>query len=101
SSLRIVLGAIRNPLMLDFESKPINIEPQRRFHVGDTKKRHYLFNIRSHGCHAHNSPHSQNRKWYQPACLSGSWISINADEPFHSPSEHSPSKHSLSKRVNV
>jgi hypothetical protein len=46
---RIFFISIRNPLALDCESEPINIEPQRRFHLGYTEKRYRLFNIRACG----------------------------------------------------
>ena len=59
SPVGIVFGTIRNPLMLCFETKSLNIEPQRRFHVGDAEKRHCLLNVRScDGCDGHDSPHS-------------------------------------------
>ena len=41
---------------LHFEAKPVNIEPQRGFHVGHSEKGHRLLDVNARsGCECHGS----------------------------------------------
>ena len=64
SPVGVVLNPFRNPPVLHFEAKPVDIKPQRSFHVVHAEKRHSLLYINAcNGCDCNGSPHQDRCLW--------------------------------------